>query len=121
MGKSTVEPLVVCTDVRPVLAVRGLIAVPVVLVLPSDPADNAAEASAAEPTYRVDASHGLANLCLFHVGRNHLAIAAENETDRPLLVERLAALGDRFDLAEPFGRIREAIEEAQRGSAPRPA
>jgi hypothetical protein len=121
VGKSTVEPLVVCTDVRPVLAVRELIAVPVALVLPPDPADHAAETSPVATNYRVNAPHVLANLSLFHVGQNRLAIATENETDRALLVERLAALGDRFDLAEPFGRIREAIEEAQRGSAPRAA
>jgi hypothetical protein len=33
------------------------------------------------------------------------------------VVERIAELPDSFDLAEPFGRIREAIEEARQGSA----
>lgn len=95
VGKASVEPLLVCTDVRPVLAVRELTDVPVALVVTAD-------------------ASGLSE---FEVGRNRLAIELAHEADRPLIVERLAALGDRFDLAEPFSRIREAIEEAQRGSA----
>jgi hypothetical protein len=34
--------------------------------------------------------------------------------DRELIVERLAGIDDLFELREPFGRIREAIDEAQR-------
>jgi hypothetical protein len=95
VGKATVEPLLICTDARPVLAVRELIDLPVALVLSAD---------AADPNQ-------------FDVGRNRLAIDSAHESDRSLIVERLAVLADSFDLAEPFSRIREAIEEAQRGSA----
>ena len=41
VNKSTANPLVVCTDVRPVLAVRELITVPVALVLSADSDDDA--------------------------------------------------------------------------------
>ena len=53
------------------------------------------------------------NLSIFHVGRNTLAVAKRAEDDQPLITERLAELADWFDLAEPFDRIRQAIEEAQ--------
>ena len=51
----------------------------------------------------------------FHLGRNRLAVPAGAEEDRRTIADRLAALDETFDLAEPFGRIREAIEEARRG------
>ena len=35
------------------------------------------------------------------------------DEDRRLIAERLADLAESFDLAEPFQRIRDAIEEAQ--------
>ncbi len=50
------------------------------------------------------------------MGRNTLAVAAESEADSPLIAGRLAELSESFDLAEPFGRIREAIEEAQQAA-----
>ena len=44
-----------------------------------------------------------------HAGRGR-AVAGRP----PLIAGRLAELGESFDLAEPFGRIREAIAEASR-------
>ena len=72
--------------------------------------------SAGSPQFRVDTLHAGTNFCHFQVGRNRLAVAADRAADRDLILERLAPLGELFDLAEPFVRIREAIEEAQRGS-----
>jgi len=112
VGKSQLTPLVICTDVPPAMAVRSLISAPVALVLPAEE-DAAADS---ERTYRVDGPHAsVAALCQFHVGRNRLAVPVDREADRAAIQERLTALGDLIDLAEPFGRIREAIEEAQRG------
>jgi hypothetical protein len=42
-----------------------------------------------------------------------LAVPEQDEADRRLIAERLAQLPESFDLAEPFARIREAIEEAR--------
>ncbi len=50
----------------------------------------------------------------FDAGRRRLAVHHEFLSDCELAAARLEALTD-FDLSEPFGRIREAIEEAQRG------
>ena len=44
---------------------------------------------------------------------NRLALPERADDDRRLIAERLADLAESFDLAEPFQRIRDAIEEAQ--------
>ena len=54
-------------------------------------------------------------LAAFRLGRNRLALPERLSADRQLVTERLGDLPESFDLAEPFGRIREAIEEARRG------
>ena len=53
----------------------------------------------------------------FELGRNRVAVPERLQQDRQLTVERLAGLADSFDLAEPFGRIRDAIEEARQAVA----
>jgi hypothetical protein len=105
------EPMIVCTDQPAMLSVREHSPLPVVLVLPAE----------AEPSHesdqkllRFDAAHcNGPNLAVFQLGRNSLALAKRAAADRPLVIERLGELADFFDLSEPFGRIREAIEEAQ--------
>jgi len=59
-------------------------------------------------------------LMRFVFGRNKLAVQVARLSDREIVCERLQKVGEAFDLAEPFGRIRAAIEEAQR-SSPRAA
>jgi hypothetical protein len=112
--KSQLEPLLVCTDQAPTLAVREHVAWPVALVLRPDGPD-AQAADAAQPWHRLDTAHAYRPaLVQFELGRNRLAVPETNQDDRRLITERVAGLADWFDLAEPFGRIREAIEEAQR-------
>ena len=65
--------------------------------------------------WRVDPAHELRQLVTFRVGRNCLALAATAASDQQQIHEQLQGLADSFDLSEPFGRIREAIEEARRG------
>jgi hypothetical protein len=128
LEQAKIDPLLVCTDRQAALAVRELIALPVALVLPADSsgetgAPNPGEAPAGQsadggqehrPRLRLDRSHtGGPQLFTFRVGRNHLAVPQRSEADQPLIAQRLAELGESFDLAEPFHRIREAIEEAQ--------
>ena len=130
LAKSRNEPLLVCTDREPVLTVREHIALPVALVLPDegnmpsdahvpvlDPSGVQPLVPTSPPTtsrYRVDTAHaGGPRLITFQLGRNRLAVAAQGDDDRRLITQRLADLAETFDLAEPFARIREAIEEAQ--------
>ena len=97
LEQAKIEPLIVCTDCPPALAVRELVAIPVALVLPAAAADDG-------------------RWCTFRVGRNTLAVAGPSQADAPVIAGRLAELGESFDLAEPFGRIREAIAEAQQAA-----
>ena len=62
---------------------------------------------------RLDQAHHGPRLVTFELGRNRLALPERAEEDRGLVTARLAELADAFDLAEPFQRIRAAIEEAQ--------
>jgi hypothetical protein len=94
IAQAKTEALVVCTDREPVLAVRQLVEMPVALLL---------------------AGEGPSGLVTFAVGRNRLAVPQRADGDRQRIIERLAETAESLDLAEPFTRIREAIEEAQQG------
>ena len=106
VAKSKLEPSVLCTDCEPALAVREFVNVPVALVLSANGAENSEPAE--------DSLSG-SRWVTFRVGRNRLAIPALASGDQEKIADRLTACADWFDLAEPFGRIREAIEEARRG------
>jgi hypothetical protein len=121
VAKGTCSPVVVCTNVERVLAVRDFVSLPVVLVLgPAGEAEAPDGAASDSPrpersAWRLDAPHAApAHLGQFALGRNRLAVAAGRDADRQavLTFEELAD----FDLSEPFGRIQEAIEEAHRQS-----
>ncbi|OYV85978.1 MAG: hypothetical protein B7Z73_12555 [Planctomycetia bacterium 21-64-5] len=117
IAKSQAKPLAVCTDLPAVLAARDFVSLPVALVVDPRQAqqaeDNAAPATGGK-IVRIDRPHGQAEVVRFELGRNRLAVSSQHADDRAELAERLAALADRFDLTEPFDRIRNAIEEAQR-------
>ena len=133
------EPLVICTDREPVLAVRELISWPVAMVLPAEGQAGASDAATDPPRaaiapsepadgvwpqvlpsqrlFRFDAAHPVGPpLAVFQFRRNRLAVSQEALSDREVITERLAELAPSFDLAEPFARIREAIEEAQQAA-----
>jgi hypothetical protein len=50
----------------------------------------------------------------FRLGRNDVALPESAEADRAVIAQRMTELAPSWDLAEPFCRIREAIEEAQK-------
>lgn len=112
--KSQLEPLVVCTDLGPVLAVREFVDCPVALVLSCPAAETAAAANGDGRTFRVDRAHGATTAPKFRLGRNDLAVSGAWETDQQRIAEAIAPLAEHFDLSEPFARIRGAIDEAQR-------
>jgi hypothetical protein len=120
INQGSVLPLLICTNQPPALAAREHVSAPVVLVLPPEgdaAAENAPETPAADGSGRVwrldTPHHGGPRLVTFQLGRNRLALPERAEEDRRLVAERLAELAESFDLAEPFQRIRDAIEEAQ--------
>ena len=58
---------------------------------------------------------GKSSLINYFLGRNRLAVPERGPDHHQKIADRLEGLPDSFDLAEPFGRIRDAIEEARRG------
>jgi len=105
------KPVVVCIDLLAMLAIRQHVEIPVALVHAS-PADDEIEKS--RKNFRVDEAHDSSRAVSFQLARHHLAVAADYREDESLVSQRLAAFSERLDLTEPFARIREAIEEAQR-------
>ena len=115
IAKGQNQPVLVCTDLAPVLAVRQFVEAPVMLVL-SETEDTAGAESAVTPKFRIDAAHrGGPSLAIFRVGRNRLAVAAGYARDQEKAAAELETVAEHIDLSEPFVRIRGAIEEAQRG------
>ena len=114
VAKSRIEPIVLCTDREPTLAVSQYVGPTVVLVLPDDEPDHDATGQG-EKLFRLDAAHrgGLKHIRL---GRNRLAVPEEAVNERGELDGRIVELVQAFDLSEPFARIRQAIEEARRAA-----
>ena len=103
LEKAAAKADVICTNHPAVLAVRPLIETPVILVR-----------EAGDSTRRVDGPHTLAGPnSEFTLGRNKLSVAAAFTGDKSAATKALGELAEQFDLAEPFGRIREALKEAQ--------
>jgi len=109
LAKATNAPQFLCVESAAALALRELTEIPIALVGGDDrrEPDNM-------PLFRVDTAHER-GLHPFAFGGRKLATAKRFAADETLLIERLKQLPEQFDLAEPFARIRGAIEEAQRG------
>lgn len=102
ISRSSQMPSVVLVDQPPGIFVRQHTEIPAALVLNND--------SDERPVW-------MADWIGFSVGQNRLMLPSRHATDREAVIDRLAGIDDLFELREPFGRIREAIEEAQRTTA----
>jgi hypothetical protein len=118
------RPSVVFTDLPAVLAASEFTETPlaVVEINAAEPLDASVQpardpASAADTeaeNWRLHAGHApAAELEHFHFGQNRLATAARLGLNQAAIAEWLAEVPETFDLAEPFVRIRSAIEEAR--------
>jgi hypothetical protein len=123
LSKSRAKPQLVFTDVPSALTVRDVIPVPAVLVSPERLPETDAggmETDADRPTSAADAPAPIEptpfKLHFFHVGRQRLAVAESHASDQQRIVDLWQAHAEGFDLGEPFGRIREAIDEARRSA-----
>jgi len=118
LAKAKIEAMLVCTVREPALAVREHISQPVAMVLsPETPPETpSADREGQQKIFRFDATHnsGGPHLLSFEVGGNRLAVPKQADDDRGAIERHLGELPESFDLNEPFGRIREAIEEAQK-------
>lgn len=118
LSKGSLTPLAVYTDVERVLAVRDFVALPVALVIAGSDGAAATDrpGSSGSAGWRVDVAHRAgSHLATFPVGRNQLAVMAGRDADRAAILSHQDELA-AFDLAEPFERIREAVEEAHKSS-----
>jgi len=101
LGKAKVAPVLVCTDLPLMVAAAPASDVPLVLVLAGGAEQRDEEQS-------------------FALGKNRAA--ASGGAMHPDVEDRWRHLGaDQFDLLEPFVRIREALEEAQRAATSKSA
>lgn len=115
--QSKTPPLVVLTDSEAVLSVGEFIAPPVALVTAELDEQPPSATDPRSPVWRADAGH-LARRPHWQrvaIGQRELAIAAGRPALPGELVEDLQRVAASWDLAEPFDRIRAAIEEARRG------
>lgn len=126
LHKAKVAPLLVCTNVEPMLDVREFSSAPVVLIAPEkggersgeksdkngDKGDKSDKASERGWTERTGSSQ--VPLVKFTLGAHAAAVRATHEDDRDELLKLWPKLATVVDLTEPFTRIREAIEEARK-------
>lgn len=94
LHRSKLTPLAVCTDCQHVLAAREFTTVPLLLVLSAPSAEGNS----------------------FALARTLVATASGFSTDQQAVRDNWPAQSDSLDLAEPFARIREALQEAQTGA-----
>ena len=106
VSKSKSAPVLICTDVEPALATRDFCECPMVLVVGRSEATGEA----------VGPTSSSSRLRSFQLAGHELAVDAAHERDRQQIMEKWPQLDAHLDLSEPFGRIREALEEAQKNA-----
>jgi hypothetical protein len=134
LASSKLRPQLVITNQLNVLSLRSQIEFPLVLLCStaSHPDDSTAGRNANGVANSVDRESGVARrpeaelrspgtaaVCdesvrRFHLNGHPFELPAGYEPDHAVVVQRLRELAAHADLAEPFGRIFEAIREAQR-------
>jgi len=92
LAKSKLTPLVVCTDSEPVLSVREFTEISIVLLLNEKSPQS------------------------FSLGMNEVMTAPHFSADEQALRNNWPSQAEHLDLLEPFARIREALDEAQRAA-----
>lgn len=117
LEKARSQPLFVCTDLEAVLAARKLVSVPLVWL----PMKESAEGKLSATSRRVDSGHAPPSphkprrLVEFELAHRSAAVWESHIADRDQILQLWSTHGEEVDLAEPFGRVQEALEEAQRG------
>jgi hypothetical protein len=111
--EATLKPAIILTDQAAVLYLRSYVEVPMAyLDCTSNTEVDAAETDRDEniPT-RAGASTALRR---FELRGYQCGVAAGHESDQEAATRLLTELAQHVELVEPFGRIHEAIKEAQR-------
>lgn len=127
LEKAKAGPRFVLTDVAQVMAARPFTGLPLLLMLPetSAPPETPPIKGPTDPAApRIPLSHDRSapspatpdTLHSFLLGGYRLAADPRHAQDESVLSECWAQLEGSVDLREPFGRIRDAIDEARRGA-----
>ncbi len=109
--KGKLAPMFICTDVEDVLALREHVQQPVVFV--------ARELEERVAQRRLDSPHHSVegHLTKFELEGHSVAVSHRHPEDARQVQERWTAHAGELDLAEPFSRLNEAIEETQSGAS----
>lgn len=116
--KATTETAVIFTDVAAMMALRGLVEVPVVEICHDNDKATSAPSGDSSRKLRIDNAHEggppspASGRIAFQLGQRQVAVSADFAGDQQRVLEILDA-GPQLDLEEPFERIREAIDETQ--------
>jgi hypothetical protein len=102
--EAAISPQLILTDQDAVLALRSLIEVPIVFVGARAEEESASTAADGLP---------VGEQRFRHLG-NHCELASGYESETEMVVKLLEQLTQKVELMEPFGRIHDAIREAQR-------
>jgi hypothetical protein len=118
LEKSKAEPQLILTDCFAAIGVRALVNTPVVLLLANESEGSrsllgAAESGVPERAERGSSAVGHDRMRPFRWENYRLAVHVEYGADAPQFLEQWPAFAPQVELQEPFGRIREAIDEAR--------
>jgi len=110
LARSRLTPILVCTDSEAMLAVRDHTHIPVALVTQGG-RESLAEGSLLGGA---DCYPAKDSRPLFRLGQTDLLLPTPYAADEQTIRQHWPAQADLLDLAEPFARIREALDEAQK-------
>jgi len=116
LTKSKSQPLFVCTDVEAVLAARSFVSIPLAFVEAADQSQRSATRNRLDSAHRSTPPPPSRRLVEFQLAQQRAAVPADHEHDRDEVLRHWHGRAADLDLAEPFTRLHEAIEEAQRGA-----
>jgi hypothetical protein len=111
VARGSEQPFFICTDCPAVLALRPLIAQPVVLI-----GEPPLPAAGRDDGQRGGSPAG-AGLHGFALAGLEVAVSAQTAEDAPRVQQWWEPYADQLDLREPFTRLRDAIDETQRGAS----
>jgi hypothetical protein len=113
LAKSKLAPLLVCTDSEPMLAVRDHTHLPVALIVQAEHLSQGKRATEESSLARTDPASAAA-LPRIALGSSEIILPAPYRSDEQAIRGAWPSQADHLDLGEPFARIREALEEAQK-------
>ena len=123
VAKSRMRPLFICTDKAPVLTLREHIDAPVLLIEDVDAPESVELADGPKRALRVDRPHrSLARsqtpaVTHFQLDQKNAAVDQRHAEDQQVILQRWRPYEGELDLGEPFARLADAIDEAQRGAS----